>query len=162
MFSGKKLSYNIVEDIATPGAFDSAVETDPPLDAIVHTASPFHYSVEDNKRDLLDPAINGTIGILEAVQKCAKSVTRVVITSSFAALSNARNPPDTYDENSWNPVTFEEGLTTTNTQAAYSASKKLAEQAAWDFVKREKPSWTLTVLNPPMIYGPCITTWSSS
>lgn len=51
---------------------------------------------------------------------------------------------------------MEEALTTKNAQTAYSASKKLAERAAWDFVDREKPSWTLTVLNPPMIYGPVL------
>lgn len=156
LFKSKKLSYKIVEDIAAPGAFDKAVDNDPPLDAVVHTASPFHYNAQDNKRDMLDPAINGTTGLLDTVQKRAKSVTKVVITSSFAALSNVKNPPAIYDENSWNPITIEEALTTKNTQVAYSASKKLAEKAAWDFVKREKPTWTLTVLNPPMIYGPLL------
>ena len=35
-----------------------------------------------------------------------------------------------------------------------SASKKLAELAAWDFVEAEKPNFSLATVNPPMIYGP--------
>ena len=49
---------------------------------------------------------------------------------------------------------MEEALTTTNPQAAYRASKKFAEEAAWDFMASEKPTFTLTTLCPPMIYGP--------
>ena len=105
---------------------------------------------------MLDPAINGTVGLLQSVQQFGKSVSRIVVTSSFAAMSRGPNPPKVYDEQSWNPVTMEEALATKNTQAAYSASKKFAEEAAWEFVKREKPNWSLTVLNPPMIYGPVL------
>jgi nucleoside-diphosphate-sugar epimerase len=35
-----------------------------------------------------------------------------------------------------------------------SASKKLAELAAWDFVEAEKPSFSLATVNPPMICSP--------
>lgn len=156
LFKNRPLSYKIVQDIAEPEAFDDAITNSPPLDAVVHTASPFHYKAEDNKRDMLDPAINGTLGILKAVQKNAPSVKRIVITSSFAAMANAKNRPTMYDEASWNPITMEEALATQNKQTAYTASKKFAERAAWDFVASEKPCWTLTVLNPPMIYGPVI------
>jgi nucleoside-diphosphate-sugar epimerase len=156
LFKGKKLSYKIVKDIAAPGAFDNAVDINPPLDAVVHTASPFHYNAQDAKRDIIDPAVNGTVGILESVQKLAKSVTKVVITSSFAAISQGANPPKVYNETLWNPITMEQALATKDGGQAYTASKKLAERAAWDFVEREKPSWTLTVLNPPMIYGPVL------
>lgn len=64
----------------------------PPFDTVIHTASPFHFSVTDTKKDLLDPAINGTTGVLKAIKKSAPSVKRVVITSSFAAIVDSKKP----------------------------------------------------------------------
>ena len=154
IFKGQRVSYTIVEDIAAPNAFDEAVKADPPFDAVVHTASPYHYDVKDNKKDMLDPAIMGTTGILKSIQKSASAVKRVVITSSFAAISNPASPPKVYNETIWNEMTMEEGLTTKDPQAAYRASKTFAERAAWDFVAQENPSFALTVLNPPLVYGP--------
>lgn len=41
-----------------------------------------------------------------------------------------------------------------NGLSAYVVSKLFAERAAWDFVANEKPHFTLSTINPPMIYGP--------
>ena len=73
-----KLDFTIVEDIAQPGAFDKAVQSDPPFEVVIHTASPFHFNVTDNKKDLLDPAVIGTTGILKSVKQHAPTVKRVV------------------------------------------------------------------------------------
>lgn len=82
-----KLDTVIVEDIATEGAFDKAVVSDPPFEAVIHTASPFHFNIQTSvQKDLLDPAIIGTTGILKSVKKSAPSVKKVVITSSFASI----------------------------------------------------------------------------
>lgn len=75
-----KLDFAFVEDIAKDGAFDEAVKSDPPFEAVIHTASPFHFNVSDVKKDLLDPAVIGTTGILKAVKKSAPTVKRVVST----------------------------------------------------------------------------------
>jgi nucleoside-diphosphate-sugar epimerase len=48
----------------------------------------------------------------------------------------------TYTEQDWNPVTYEFALTA-NPVVAYMASKKLAEKAAWDFVKEQKPKFDI-------------------
>jgi hypothetical protein len=40
--------------------------------------------------------------------------------------------------------------------AGYHSTKKLAEEAAWNFVKEKKPSFDLTVINPDIIIGPMI------
>jgi nucleoside-diphosphate-sugar epimerase len=77
-----KLDFAIVPDVANANAFDEAIVSDPPFEAVIHTASPFHFNVTDIQKDLLDPAINGTIGILHAIQKSAPSVKRVVSSSS--------------------------------------------------------------------------------
>jgi len=42
-----KLDFAIVEDIAQEGAFDKAVVSNPPFEAVIHTASPFHFNVTD-------------------------------------------------------------------------------------------------------------------
>lgn len=76
--SKDKLDFVIVEDIAKREAFDKAVQSNPPFQTIVHTASPFHFNTTDSKKDLLDPAIIGTTGILESAKKHAPTVKRVV------------------------------------------------------------------------------------
>lgn len=45
--SSKQLGFAIVEDIAKEGAFDQAIKSDPPFEAVIHTASPFHFNVTD-------------------------------------------------------------------------------------------------------------------
>jgi hypothetical protein len=38
----------------------------------------------------------------------------------------------------------------------YSASKKFAEKAFWDFIKQEKPNFVGTTVNPSLIFGPIL------
>ena len=151
---GKKLSYVIVKDIAQEGAFDEAVKSNPPFDAVLHTASPFHFNVTNPKKDLLDPAIIGTTGILKAIKASAPSVKRVAITSSFAAIVNPNSHKKVYNEDVWNPVTMEEAMGDPAT--AYRGSKTFAERAAWDFIEKEKPNFSLSTLNPPFVFGPVV------
>jgi len=48
----EKLDFAIVEDIAVEGAFDRAVQSEPPFEKVIHCASPFHFNVTDVKKDL--------------------------------------------------------------------------------------------------------------
>ncbi|KAL1866154.1 hypothetical protein Plec18167_009153 [Paecilomyces lecythidis] len=152
-----KLSFAIVPDMAEPNAFNEAVKG---VDGVIHTATPFLMQVEDNERDLLRPAIEGTVNILNATKKYAPQVNRVVLISSFAAmidLSKGNWPEHTYTEADWNPMTYEQAAKKeTPGVAAYCAAKTLAERSAWDFIKNEKPNFDLVTLCPPMVYGPNI------
>lgn len=74
----EQLDYVLVEDIAKEGAFDEAIKSDPPFEAVIHTASPFHFNVTDIQKELLDPAYIGTTGILKSIKKSAPTVKRVV------------------------------------------------------------------------------------
>ncbi|KAK1446599.1 ketoreductase [Colletotrichum cuscutae] len=129
----------IVPDIAAHGAFEG-----------------FHYNVTDPKKDLIDPAVLGTTGVLKAIEDSCPNVKRVVVTSSFAAILNpglaSMGAEKTYSEEDWSPVTLEDAYS--NGMMAYVASKVFAERAAWNFVETEKPSFTLSTICPPMIYGP--------
>ncbi|OQO01317.1 hypothetical protein B0A48_12872 [Cryoendolithus antarcticus] len=152
-----KLDFAIVEDIAQEHAFDKAVVSDPPFEIVIHTASPFHFNVKDVQKELLDPAIIGTTGVLKSIAKSAPSVKRVVITSSFASIINPFEgdwPSHTYSEKDWNPINAEQAVE--NPAAGYRASKTFAEKAAWDFVEKEKPNFSLATMCPPLVLGPIV------
>jgi nucleoside-diphosphate-sugar epimerase len=88
------------------------------------------------------------------------NIRRVVITSSFASVLTAgrKGPPYfTYTGADWNPLSYEESIDpATSAVVAYRGSKKFAELEAWNFVKREKPSFDLVALCPPMTFGPVV------
>ncbi|QIW95729.1 hypothetical protein AMS68_001247 [Peltaster fructicola] len=156
-FGKDKLDFAIVEDIAQEGAFDKAVVSEPPFEAVIHTASPFHFNVTDVQKELLDPAIIGTTGILKSIKKSAPSVKRVVITSSFASIvdgAKGNRPGHEYSEQDWNPITHEQALE--NPANGYRASKVFAEKAAWDYVKKELPNVSLATMCPPLVLGPIV------
>lgn len=120
---------------------------------IAHVASPYQLNVEDPERDLLVPAIEGTLNILRYAAK-EPSVKKIAITSSFAAVVDFPNggpnrPGFVYTDKDWNPLERKDA----QGPVAYSISKKLAEKAAWDFVEQEKPLFQIAAFNPPMIYG---------
>ncbi|KAF7904642.1 hypothetical protein EAF00_001976 [Botryotinia globosa] len=178
-FPGYKshLDFGIVPDITAPGAFDEVVKSDPSFDVVIHTASPFLYKTITDNREFLDPAIRGTMGVLESVKKNAPEVKRFVVTSSCAAIINfteevvramdyfsgfsadfaikraLSEPQKVYTEEDWNPTTWESVLEGTPNHA-YQAVKKFAELASWDFVEKEKPNLDLVTLTIPMVYGP--------
>ncbi|KAG0157054.1 hypothetical protein PDIDSM_4238 [Penicillium digitatum] len=132
----EKLSYVTVKDVAKDGAFDEAVKSTPPFDYVLHTASPFHFNVQDPVKDFLDPAIKGTTGILKAIKEYAPTVKRVV-----------------YSEKEWNPLTWEESM---DHSQVYRGSKTFAEKAAWAFVEKEKPNFDIATINPPLVFGPIV------
>ena len=43
-----------------------------------------------------------------------------------------------------------------NGPVAYSASKLFAEKAAWDFLDKHRPQFSLAAICPPMVYGPAM------
>lgn len=158
LVASKQLTVIPVGDIAVPTAFDGVLEKHgASLSAVLHTASPFHYNWTDAQTELLDPAVNGTTGILRAIKAHAPSVRRVVVTSSFAAILDANklaDPNAVFTEQCWNPNKAEDA--TDSKIVAYRVSKTLAERAAWDFVATEKPNFDLATVNPPLVFGPVV------
>lgn len=153
-----QLDYAIIPDMTAPGAFDEALKSNPPFDIVMHTASPFLYKAAEDVNSFLQPAIKGTTEVLEGIQHVAKdSVKRVILTSSFAAIASFGRTDETnkvYTEADWNPVTLEQTIAEKSLGVAYSASKTLAEKAAWEIAKRDDVKWQLATINPPMVYGP--------
>ncbi|KAK4450789.1 hypothetical protein QBC34DRAFT_65566 [Podospora aff. communis PSN243] len=154
---GDKLSFAVVSDITKPELFESAfANSTKPITGVINVASPFIMDVQDNKRDLLDPAVGGGIAVLEAIKRYGTNVRRLINTSSFACMLDMNagaRPGYTYTEADWNPMSYEEASTAPG-PAAYCASKALAEKAIWDWVAKEKPSFGVVVMNPPWVFGP--------
>ncbi|MCI27978.1 cinnamoyl-CoA reductase 1-like, partial [Trifolium medium] len=80
----KLFKANLLEE----GSFDSVVEG---CEGVFHTASPFYHDVKDPHTELIDPALKGTLNVLNS---CAKSpsLKRVVLTSSIAAVAYNGKP----------------------------------------------------------------------
>ena len=155
LMNSEAFSFEVVERIETPGAFDEALKKHPEVTVFLHTASPFHFNVTDNEAELLIPAVNGTKNALDAIKTYGPNVKKVVVTSSYAAistLSKIKDPNHTNDETTWNEITWEEAKS--HPHLAYRGSKTFAEQAAWDFVKVEKPGFVLNTVNPVYVFGP--------
>ncbi|GKT47438.1 ketoreductase azaE [Colletotrichum spaethianum] len=160
-YTSSQLENYIVPDITTPFAFDAALTSNYPFDAVIHTASPFNYRAVSSNLEFLDPAVKGTTEILSSITRVAPFVKRVVLTSSMAAVINwgapkETDPPKVYTDADWNPITWDDALSTDSPNLAYSASKSFAERAAWNFISDNKPGFDLVTINPPMVYGPYV------
>lgn len=80
------------------------------------------------------------------------------MTSSFGAVLDMDRDMETpyiFSSSDWNPITYSQAADPAATpQDAYRGSKVFAEQAAWDFIKKETPQFDLVTLCPSMIFGP--------
>eukprot|EP00891_Asterochloris_glomerata_P006503 jgi/Astpho2/6503/Aster-06963 len=135
-------------DLLKKGSFDKVVDG---AHFVFHTASPFQRDVEDPQKDLVDPALMGTRNVLSAAVKSKATVKRVVLTSSFAAVkSNQKGPSNgkLFTEDDWNVESK------CDKAGAYSHSKTVAEQAAWEIAKKD--DLDLCVINPTFVLGPVI------
>lgn len=111
------------------------------------------HVVQDNEKDLLQPAIAGTKNLVAAT-KLEPKIKRVVLTASFASIINFNNIPGigkTYTDEDWNPATYEEAKVHAHPGYVYCASKVLAEKAFWEFIETEKPTWAGSVICPPYV-----------
>ncbi|CAA2992236.1 cinnamoyl- reductase 1-like [Olea europaea subsp. europaea] len=138
------LKANLLEQ----GSFDAVVDG---CEGVFHTASPFFHAVTDPQAELIDPALKGTLNVLES---CAKtpSVKRVVLTSSIAAVAyngKPRTPEVIVDETWWSNPEFCKEM-----KQWYVLSKTLAEDAAWKFVKEK--GLDMVTINPAMVIGPLL------
>ncbi|KAL1741963.1 hypothetical protein HDZ31DRAFT_66409 [Schizophyllum fasciatum] len=154
---GDKFELAIVDDITKEGAFDEAVKG---VDAVEHTASPFHFKADD-PQELIGPAVNGTRSILNSVLKHGHAIKRVVITSSVAAILESRDGPIVFTDKDWNQQSINEVEKLgrdASAPAKYRASKTLAEKAAWELyhANKGKIQWDLVTINPPFVFGPVI------
>jgi len=145
-FPQKEGQLEFVEADLQAGLYGSILQG---CDALIHTATPYIYSAPDPQKEIVEPAVKGTV---DAIQGCLDSLTvkRVIITSSGGAIFNFPTPSGyTYTPNDWN-------RTSSLTNNPYFYSKRLAEEAAWDLWNKNKDKIDLVVVNPLYVLGPIL------
>ena len=131
-------------DLEKDSGWDSALKG---IDVLIHTASPFPLTSPKDENELIRPAVEGTLRALRAAKNAG--VKRVILTSSVAAIYGRELTSGAlaYDETMWTDVEHPVG------RVAYTKSKTLAEQAAWNFIKNDAPEIALTTINPVLVLG---------
>jgi dihydroflavonol-4-reductase len=135
----------IAADLTEDGGWTEAVEG---CEYVLHVASPFPPVQPKDPDELIVPAREGTLRVLRA--SLGAGVERVVVTSSVAAVTGARQRPSRpLDERDWsdpdNPKL-----------SPYARSKTIAERAAWDFAGERDAAAKLATVNPGAIVGPVL------
>ncbi|KAL5543339.1 hypothetical protein UlMin_007123 [Ulmus minor] len=130
------------------GSFDSAIDG---CEAVFHTASPVFFTAVDPQKEIIDPAVKGTLSVLRSCAK-AQSVKRVVITSSLASFIRNGKPlaPDVVVDETW----FSDTAFCEKLKIWYQLSKTLAEEVAWKFAKEN--GIDLVTINPGLVIGPLL------
>jgi dihydroflavonol-4-reductase len=131
----------VAADLNDPDPFTAHAD----VDVIMHLASPYSLNLKDAQRDLVDPAVQGTLSMMRAAAANPR-VKRVVLTSSMAAVTDSPDGRILTDAD-WN-------TSSSLTRNPYYYSKTLAERAAWAFMDRERPGFDLVVINPFLVIGP--------
>lgn len=117
---GASLSF-IEADLSADPGWDDA---DAGSSYVLHVASPFAVGQKGGNIDTIGIARSGTLRVLRAAHEA--KVKRLVITSSFVALSYARDMDTAeFTEADWSDLSIP-------TLTAYVRSKTLAEKDAWD------------------------------
>ncbi|MCO5606527.1 hypothetical protein L7F22_060715 [Adiantum nelumboides] len=119
-------------------------------EGVFHTASPAIMITDNPEEELINPAVKGTLNVLQACAK-SRSVKRILLTSSMAAVvsgmsNNHEKPPAVVDESTWSDESHWQ-----EKKFWYGLSKLLAEKAAWCFAY-EKGLDPITIV-PGMIAG---------
>ena len=146
-----RLHFVYTPDILANDAYDEAVKD---VKYVIHTASPLPSGSDNYERDLLEPALKATTGVLRSALR-SPTIKRIVITSSVVAVIP------------WKQIMMEEADTifTANNRIpdtrppfghpfqAYSASKVNALNATDAFVKNEKPHFDVINIMPSFFVG---------
>ncbi len=115
-------------------------------DGILHVASPVPVVQPKNADEVIRPAREGTLNVLAAAKH--HGISRVVLTSSTAAVMSSNRTSGDYTEDDWTDL----GRTDLS---PYVQSKTIAERAAWDFVA-DNGGLTLSTVNPGLVLGPAL------
>ena len=136
-------------DLLIENSFKEAMEK---CSIVFHTASPFKLNFENSTEELIKPALNGTINVINCANNI-ESVRRIVFTSSCAAIYTDAKELLNYKNGEINEEIWNE--TASIKYNPYSYSKTLAEKKAWEMYENQK-KWDLIVLNPSFVLGPSL------
>ncbi|KAL9091224.1 MAG: hypothetical protein Q9159_001519 [Coniocarpon cinnabarinum] len=145
--------WSVVPDMAVPGAFDAAMKG---CAGVAHVATSIFPSPDPN--ETVPHVVNGTLGIMRSA-KAHASIKRFVLTSSsLAAVHPTPNTEFEVTGDSWNEYDPKHAwapppYTSDRTLLVYGASKVAGEEAAWKFMKEEKPQFEFNAVLPNFNVG---------
>ena len=118
-------------------------------DFVMHVASPFINMEPKDENEYIRPAVDGTMRALKAAKSAG--IKRVVLTSSMVSMLGNADKSIDVDSRTWTNIKGKN-------VSAYSKSKTLAEQAAWNFIKdqTDNTKMQLAVVNPGSVFGPSL------
>ena len=141
---GDRLSF-IAADLTSDEGWDSAVAG---CEYVLHIAAPVGVEAPRDPNVLIVPTRDGALRVLRAA--CRAGVARVVMTSAIEACRPPMTSPDSViDETTWTDSNDPD-------LGPYRLAKTLAERAAWDFMKTQTGSTTLTTILPSAVTGPAL------
>jgi dihydroflavonol-4-reductase len=102
-----------------------------------------------DENEYIRPAVDGTMRALKAAKSAG--IKRVVLTSSMVSMLGNADKSIDIDSGTWTNIKGKN-------VSAYSKSKTLAEQAAWNFIKdqTDNTKMELAVVNPGPVFGPSL------
>ena len=127
-------------DLLKTESFDAAFKN---VDAVIHTASPVNFVTKNPKKDLMEPAVEGTRNVVSSILKNPK-IKKWVMTSSVAAIRSSHGTKDLLTEDDWND----------DQELNYATSKAQAERLAWQL--SDQHQLDLVTINPSVVLGPSL------
>jgi nucleoside-diphosphate-sugar epimerase len=156
-YSADAIELAEVPDMGIDGAFDAAVKG---AQGFIHVATPVMQHTDPNKA--VPTVVNGALNMLRAA-KAERGLTRGVMTSSSgAATAPIPGKEFSIDSSTWNEASVKEAWAPPPYEgmerrlAVYYAAKTQSEQAAWKFMKEEKPGFVLNTVLPNANFGPVV------
>ena len=133
-------------NLLSDDGWDEAVKG---CDFVMHVASPFINMEPKDENEYIRPAVDGTMRALKAAKSAG--IKRVVLTSSMVSMLGNADKSIDIDSGTWTNIKGKN-------VSAYSKSKTLAEQAAWNFIKdqTDNTKMELAVVNPGPVFGPSL------
>ncbi|KAF8364834.1 hypothetical protein HHK36_033190 [Tetracentron sinense] len=132
-------------DLADDGSFDQAIQG---CSGVFHVATPMDFESEDPENEVIKPTIDGVLSVMRSCAK-AKTVRKLVFTSSAGTVAFQEEQLLEYDESSWSDVEFCRSKKMTGWM--YFVSKTLAEKAAWEFAKENNIDFISII--PTLVVG---------
>jgi len=150
-----------VPDFTAPGAFDPVFQQHPEIEYIVHVAAPMLDHPDNNnfEEHFEKPSVLGNLGLLRSAKEFGKNVKAISVTGSMNAITTGDQEDiksRVFSSKEWLPLGREDAIKANHNYISYCVGKKVAEQALWQFVQEEKPSFHITNFMPPLIWGPML------
>ncbi|KZO93926.1 NAD(P)-binding protein [Calocera viscosa TUFC12733] len=155
--SADKLQFVTLDDLYSQSKFETVFDG---ADGVIHPALP----TPSGPGDWVENIIESTLIPLRAASKAG--IKRFVLTATLGTVVSPGSPDIPTDrlinDKDWNDAVVQKYRNATEEERKspafyryrYVAGKTLAERAAWKYVETESPPFELTVIIPPMNWGP--------